>query len=48
MTRWQPPHPLDELEHADRLAKSKAGVKSRKRKMGYRKFDGSVVPPRWE
>lgn len=31
-----------------RIRLKDAGIKRKKRKMGYRKFDGTVVPPRWE
>lgn len=32
----------------DRKRKKHLGIKPRKRKMGYRKFNGEIVPPRWE
>lgn len=39
---------VKDIARADRLKNKEAGIKPRKRKMGYRKFDGTVVPPRWE
>ena len=32
----------------DRVKKRHFGIQGRKRKMGYRRFDGTVVAPRWE
>lgn len=32
----------------DRIAKCHNGIKQKKKKMGYRKFNGEIVPPRYE
>ncbi len=35
------------MTKADNVAKATYGLQPKRRKMGYRKFDGTIVPPRW-